>query len=70
LAGPLRMTPPQLAWWDGVLSKVTQTPQWQKFVEQNEWTSDYRDSAAATRFFAEESQRYASVLKELDLLRA
>jgi putative tricarboxylic transport membrane protein len=70
LAGPLRMTPPQLAWWDGVLAKVTQAPEWEKFVEQNEWTSDYRDSATATRFFAEESQRYATVLKELDLLRA
>lgn len=70
LAGPLGTTPAQLAWWDGALAKVTGAAEWQKFVKQNEWTSDYRDSTAAASFFADESKRYAAALKELDLLRA
>jgi putative tricarboxylic transport membrane protein len=70
LAGPLGVPAAQLAWWDGVLAKVTAAQAWQKYVEQNEWTSDYRNSAATTQFFAEESQRYADVLRTLDLLKA
>lgn len=70
LAGPAGMKAPERAWWDNTLAKVTQAPEWATYVRQNQWTSDYRDSAATATFLQSEHDRIAGILKELDLMHA
>jgi putative tricarboxylic transport membrane protein len=69
LAGPRGMSEEQLAWWDGTLAKLTQTASWQKDVERNAWTADYKDHKQTAAFFQEEEQRLKGVLGELGLAK-
>ncbi len=69
LTGATGMTPAQLAWWDAALGRVTQAPEWANYVRQNFWSPDYRDSAATAKFFKEERERLAVIVKELDLVQ-
>jgi putative tricarboxylic transport membrane protein len=67
--GPVGLKAPELAWWDSALGRVIKAPQWEEYVRREQWTDDYRDSAAAAIFFVSESQRYAEILKQLGLLK-
>ncbi|HET7880337.1 MAG TPA: tripartite tricarboxylate transporter substrate binding protein [Acetobacteraceae bacterium] len=69
LTGPIGMTAAQLAWWDPVLAQLTRSDDWTKYVQQNEWSADYRDSADTKRFFTSERERLASIISELGLAR-
>jgi putative tricarboxylic transport membrane protein len=69
LSGPIGMTQDQLNWWDSVLGRLTQSEEWSKYVLQNEWTADYRNSADTARFFSAERERLAAIIAELGLAR-
>jgi putative tricarboxylic transport membrane protein len=69
LTGATGMTAPQLAWWDATLVKVTNAPEWTRYVEQNFWAADYRDSKDTAKLFMAERDRLAVIIKELDLVR-
>ena len=69
LAGPRGMSEDQLAWWDAMLAQLTKTAAWQKDVERNVWTADYKDHKQTAEFFREEEQRLQGVLGELGLAK-
>lgn len=69
LSGPLGMTQEQLNWWDSVLARLTQSDEWTTYVQRNEWTADYRNSAETARFFKAERERLAAIITELGLAR-
>jgi putative tricarboxylic transport membrane protein len=46
--GPKDLPQPQIAYWEEVLRKVTQTPEWKQDLEKNFWVDAYA-SAAETR---------------------
>ncbi len=69
IMGPRGMTPPQVAFWEKILSQVVATPEWKTDLERNYWSNDF---ALSAQFRAELKQEYAemkAVLTELGLAR-
>jgi putative tricarboxylic transport membrane protein len=58
LIGPKSMSPAQIAFWDGTLSKLVATDDWKKEVERNHATADYSGSK-------ESAQRMAKLYAQL-----
>ena len=67
--GPRAMTPDQLAYWEGVLEKMTGSPEWKRELERNYWESNYMTSADTSRFLKTQYDEYKSVLAELGLAK-
>jgi putative tricarboxylic transport membrane protein len=41
IMAPKGLTPAQVAYWEGVLRKATQTPEWKADIEKNFWSDDF-----------------------------
>ncbi len=66
---PKGLTPQQLAYWEGVLRKSTEAPEWKEELEKNIWSDVFTGSA---QFAKELEQDYASmkaVLLDLGLAK-
>ena len=50
------------------LSRMHESPQWERVLEQNGWTDRFRTGEDFEEFLVEEDERVATTLKELDLL--
>jgi len=59
------MTPAQVAWWDSVLGKLVQTPEWNEDIRKNEWANNYLNSADTRVFLAAQYESLRSILAEL-----
>ena len=69
LIGPGGMTPPQLAFWDQALSRLSKSPEWQKELERNDWDNTYMNSAQSRAFLDEQTKAYRGVIAELGLIK-
>lgn len=69
LVGPKNMSPDQIAWWDGVLKKVTSSPKWSEALVRNLWTADYKSSAETKPFLEREKVRLTQLLGEIGLAK-
>ncbi|HWI15484.1 MAG TPA: tripartite tricarboxylate transporter substrate binding protein [Burkholderiales bacterium] len=67
--GPKDLTPDQVAYWDGVLSRAVATPLWKQTLEQNVWEPNYLDSVQTRRLFETDAAEYRSILGELGMLK-
>lgn len=67
VAGPKGMTTAQIAYWDGVLGKLTQTGEWKKDLELNAFEDTYRDSAATERYMKDEYDHFRAALSEVGM---
>jgi putative tricarboxylic transport membrane protein len=66
---PKGLTPQQIAYWEGVLKKATEAPEWKDDIEKNYWANVF---VSGERFGKELDQDYAAmkaVLLELGLAR-
>ena len=67
--GPRGMTPQQIAYWEGLLRKVTEAPEWKDELEKNIWSDVFTGS---TQFAKDLEQDYAAmraVLVDLGLAK-
>jgi putative tricarboxylic transport membrane protein len=69
LAGPHGMPAEQVAYWDELLSRLVQTPEWQEALKRKSNESSYRNSAAATDFLRQDYEQSKRVLMELGLTK-
>jgi putative tricarboxylic transport membrane protein len=67
--GPPKLSPPQIAFWDGVFGRLLKTDEWKRDQEQNLWESEYLDAAAYTRFLKTEFEFAKATFIELGLAR-
>ncbi|MGE5525391.1 MAG: tripartite tricarboxylate transporter substrate binding protein [Rhodospirillaceae bacterium] len=67
--GPPGLTAPQIAYWDGVLSKLVATKEWRDELDRNVLTPIYRPSAEARKFMEEEHAKYKALLIEIGLAK-
>lgn len=65
VVGPKAMTPAQTAWWDGALSRLVQTPDWNEDIQKNFWVNNYLGSADSQKFFAAQYEELRGALKGL-----
>jgi putative tricarboxylic transport membrane protein len=69
ILAPKGLTPAQSAYWEGVMKKVTEAPEWKAELEKNYWADDF---AAGQQFRKELDRDYAAmkaVLVDLGLAK-
>jgi putative tricarboxylic transport membrane protein len=58
IMAPKGLTPQQSAYWEGVLKKATESPEWKADIERNYWSDDF---VAGERFRKDLDQDYAAM---------
>lgn len=68
VVGPPGMTPEAIAYYEGVFTKLTETPGWKNYVEENGLVTEVKPSSEYKTFLAEEEKALRETLGELKLL--
>ncbi len=69
VAGPKGMSAAQIAYWDGVLTKLTQSGEWKKDLATNLFEDTYRNSAATERYLRAEYEQFRTALSEVGMAK-
>jgi putative tricarboxylic transport membrane protein len=69
LIGPRNMTPEQVAYWDGLMAKVSTQEEWLRELEQNSLTPAYMNADATKKLFAQQADTLRGILADLGLAR-
>ncbi|MGZ9079418.1 MAG: tripartite tricarboxylate transporter substrate binding protein [Burkholderiales bacterium] len=59
---PKDLTPQQVAYWEDVLRRATQTEEFKQVADKFEWDVDFRNSAEYTQFLAAEYAKFKRVM--------
>ncbi len=66
---PKGLTPQQLAFWEGVLRKATEAPEWKEELEKNIWSNVFTGSAQFTKDLEQDYASMRAVLVDLGLAK-
>lgn len=69
IMGPRDITPAQIAYWERVLRKVTETKEWKDDLEKNYWSDDFVGSAQFRKDLAKDYADMKSVLVDIGLAK-
>ena len=69
IMGPKGLTPAQTAYWENVLRKATETPEWKTDLERNYWSDDFVPSAQFAKDLDHDYAAMKAVLTELGLAK-
>lgn len=67
--GPKGITPAQVAYWEGALKKLTETPEWKSDLEKNYWTDEFVVGAALKKMLDRELVETKALLNDLGLAK-
>jgi putative tricarboxylic transport membrane protein len=67
--GPKDLPQPQMAYWEDVLRKVAQTPEWKQDLEENFWVNAYTSAAETRRRLDREYAEIKQVMSELGIAK-
>ena len=70
IMGPKGITPEQVAYWEGVLKKATEVPEWRADLEKNYWSDDFVTSAQFRKELAKDYAEMKAVLADIGLAKA
>ena len=69
IMAPKGLTPAQIAYWEGVLRKVTETAEWKADLEKNYWSDDFVTSAQFSKDLAKDYADIKAVLVDIGLAK-
>lgn len=69
LMGPKGLTPAQVAYWEGVLAKTVQHPEWKHYLEFNSWEWGYRNSRETLDYLKKDDEQSKALLTELGMAK-
>lgn len=67
--GPRGLSAQQIAFWENAFQRLSQSEEWKKELEANNWQSNYRNSRDTARYYESEFAEMKAVLGELGLAR-
>ena len=67
--GPKGLPASQLAFWESAFLRLSQSEEWKKELDANNWQSNYRNSRDTARYYESEYAEMKAVLGELGLAR-
>ena len=70
ISGPRNMPPAAVAFWEGVLARLSKEPEWQKVLERSLWEDAYMGAAQSTAFYEAEHGKIRAALQDLGLVKA
>jgi putative tricarboxylic transport membrane protein len=69
IVGPKGLTAPQVAYWEGVLRKASQSAEWKTELERNYWSDDFVTSAQFRKDLEKDYADMKAVLTDLGLAK-
>ena len=69
IVAPKELKPEQVAYWEGVLKKATETPEWKAGLQKNYWSDDFVTSAQFTKDIDRDYNDMKAVLVDLGLAK-
>lgn len=69
IMGPKGLSPAQVAYWETVLRKATEAPEWKTDLERNYWSDDFVPSAQFAKDLDQDYAAMKTVLTELGLAK-
>lgn len=69
IIGPKGLSAAQIAYWESVLRKMAETPEWKSDLEKNYWTADFMPSAEFRKELEKDYSHTKSVLTDLGLAK-
>jgi putative tricarboxylic transport membrane protein len=69
IIGPKSMTPEQTRYWDDVLAKTVETPEWRDEIQRSQLGSHYLPSRGAAEFLAAENDKLTGIMSKLGLAK-
>lgn len=69
MVGPRGLSTAQIAYWDQVFSKLSQSTDWAKDLEANYWINSYRNSRDTNAYWGEQSRELEAVLTGIGLAK-
>ena len=67
--GPKGLPAPQIAYWENVLRRIVQTPEWKKDLEDNFWVDAYTSAAETRRRLDREYAEIKQVMSDLGMAK-
>ena len=67
--GAKSMTPAQLAYWERVFKRLTESAEWKKELEENFWTNEYLPGAQARQQMERDDAQLRAFMRELALTK-
>jgi putative tricarboxylic transport membrane protein len=67
--GPKGLTPPQIAYWDTLFSRLRETEEWKQELAKNFWHPAQMNSQESRQFLDREYQSFQQVLNELGMAK-
>jgi len=67
--GPKGLTTPQITYWENVLRKVADSPEWKADLEKNYWSDHFVTGAALKKELEQEYAADKAVLVDLGLAK-
>ncbi|MGH8621276.1 MAG: tripartite tricarboxylate transporter substrate-binding protein [Burkholderiales bacterium] len=67
--GPRGLKPAEIAYWDGVFSRLAQSDEWRKDTEKQFWNADYLLSAETRKHLDRENEIVRGILMDLGLAK-
>ncbi|OGA41739.1 MAG: hypothetical protein A3G24_17610 [Betaproteobacteria bacterium RIFCSPLOWO2_12_FULL_62_13] len=64
------LQPAQIAYWDGVMARLTQSDEWRKNLENNLWENTYMNSRDTRKYLDAQYPELKEVLVELGMAKA
>ena len=69
IMGPKGISAAQVAYWEGVLAKATQVPEWREDLERNFWADDFVTSVQFRKDLEKDYAEMKAVLTELGMAK-
>jgi putative tricarboxylic transport membrane protein len=69
IVGPKDLKPEQVAYWEDVLRKATQVPEWKSNLEKNYWSDEFLTGKEFRKDLDETYDAMKSVLVDLGLAK-
>ncbi len=69
IMGPKGLSQAQVAYWEGVLRKATQVPEWRADLEKNYWSDDFVASAQFSKDLVKDYAEMKAVLTDVGLAK-
>jgi putative tricarboxylic transport membrane protein len=69
IMGPRGLTPAQVAYWEAVLTRATQVPEWREDLERNYWSDDFVTSRQFMKDLEKDYAEMKAVLVDLGLAK-
>jgi putative tricarboxylic transport membrane protein len=69
IIGPKGLGPDEVKYWEGIMAKVVESPEWKKLVKDNSYDESFMRSAELNKFMTEETTRFRDAFTAIGLVK-